>query len=198
MNEQFKVLCNTVEELRQIVEAKERLEEERRRLRTRAEQFYTMVIEKYQEGERQLAERIEQAEHEHQKNKKEIVELTRQQLKAETVGGTFKDAERLERLKAEVATYPLKVEALEQLKSDIVISAADQKQLKEYRTKGCDLGDQIYGLSQKTHTILTAIRDTHILNCMASIDMYIIGRNREFMQEQFKTLQNMRKEEVEE
>ena len=198
MNEKIKALCNAVEELRQIVEVKERLEEERRELRTRAEQFYTLVIEKYQEGERQLAERIEQAEHEHQENKKEIVELTRQQLKAETEGSTFKDAERLERLKAEVATYPLKVEALEQLKSDIVISAANRKQLEEYRTKGRDLGDQIYGLSQKTHTMLTAIRDTHILNCAANIDMYIIGRNREFMPEQFKTLQNMRKEEAEE
>ena len=55
MNEQTKVLYNAVEELRQIVEAKERLEEERRGLRTRAEQFYTLVIEKYQKGERQLA-----------------------------------------------------------------------------------------------------------------------------------------------
>lgn len=198
MNEKFKLLCDAVDELRQIVEVKEKLEEERRDLRNEAEHFYTLVIEKYQEGERQLAERIEQAEHEHQENKKEIVELTRQQLKVETVGGAFKDAERLERLKAEVATYPLKVETLEQLKSDIVISAADRKQLEEYRIKGCDLGDQIYGLSQKTHTMLTAIRDTHILNCAASIDMYIIGRNREFMPEQFKALQNMRKEEAEE
>lgn len=77
MNEKFKSLCDAVDELRQIVEVKEKLEEERRELRNEAEHFYTLVIEKYQEGERQLAERIEQAEHEHQENKKEIVELTR-------------------------------------------------------------------------------------------------------------------------
>ncbi len=196
MNEKFKSLCDAVDELRQIVEVKEKLEEERRDLRNEAEHFYTLVIEKYQEGERQLAERIEQAEHEHQENKKEIVELTRQQLKAETVGGTFENTERLEKLKAEVATYPLKVEALEQLKNDIVISTEERKQLKEYQAKGYSLGCQIYGLSNKIHTILTAIKDIHVLNCAASVDLYIVGRNREFMPEQFEKLQNMRKEAV--
>lgn len=194
MDNHFKTLFALVDEVRQNVTEKESLQKESRKLRSRATELYNSVVERYQQERQQIVDRIEQAEKENERNKAEIVELTRQQIMTETSGGVFWEAERLESLKANVTTYPLKLEALERLKDDICIPAVDWQKIEAFQANGYNLLHQISGISEKLETLLADIKGDAVLNCLATLER--VPSNCEFMAEQFKVLQSMRKEET--
>ena len=147
MNKNFEELFTKVSELQKLQEERERLKGERLELENRARTFFDSVIERYRQEESRIDERTEEAERENEENKAAIVALTRQQLKAEAEKEPFTDVERLGKLKAEVATYPQKVEALGQLKNEVCISTADQEIISAYRADGADLGNRINRVS---------------------------------------------------
>lgn len=196
MDKNFDELFAKVSELQKLQEEREKLKGERLELENRARTFFDSVIERYRQEESRIDERMEEAERENEANKAAVVALTRQQLKAETAGEAFKDAERLGQLKAEVATYPQKVEALGQLKNEVCISSADQEIISGYRTEGADLGNRINRVSGEMQLLFADIQNRLILNCLATFE-YIPGRA-EFLPDQLKTLESMRKEETEE
>lgn len=195
MDKNFDELFTKVSELQKLQEERERLKGERLELENRARAFFNSVIERYRQEERRIDERMEEAEKKNEANKAAVVALTRQQLKAEAAGETFKDAERLGQLKGEVATYPQKVEALGQLKNEVCISLADQEIISAYRADGADLGNRINRVSGEMQLLFSDIQNRLILNCLATFE-HIPGRA-EFLPDQFKTLQSMRKEETE-
>lgn len=196
MNKNFEELFTKVSELQKLQEERERLKGERLELENRARTFFDSVIERYRQEESRIDERMEEAERENEENKAAIVALTRQQLKAEAEKEPFTDVERLGKLKAEVATYPQKVEALGQLENEVCISTADQEIISAYRADGADLGNRIKNISGEMQLLFADIQNRLILNCLATFE-YIPGRA-EFLPDQLKTLQSMRKEETEE
>lgn len=196
MDKNFEELFTKVSELQKLQEEREKLKGERLELENRARAFFNSVVERYRQEESRIDDRMKEAEKENEENKVEVVALTRQQLKAETEKKPFTDAERLGQLKAEVATYPQKVEALRQLKNEVCISAADQERIYGYRAEGADLGSRIYKVSGEMQLLFADIQNRLILNCLATFEC-IPGRA-EFLPDQIKTLQSMRKEEAEE
>ena len=196
MNKNFEELFTKVSELQKLQEERERLKGERLELENRARTFFDSVIERYRQEESRIDERTEEAERENEENKAAIVALTRQQLKAEAEKEPFTDVERMGKVKAEVATYPQKVEALGQLKNEVCISTADQEIISAYRADGADLGNRINRVSGEMQLLFADIQNRLILNCLATFE-YIPGRA-EFLPDQLKTLQSMRKEETEE
>lgn len=196
MDKNFEELFAKVSELQKLQEERDKLKGERMELETRAKKFFDSVVERYRQEESRFDELMKEAEKENEVNKAAVVALTRQQLKAETEKKSFTYAERLGQLKAEVATYPQKVEALEQLKNEVCISSEDQKIIFEYRTEGAVLVNRIKRVSEKMQLLFADIQNRLILNCLATFE-YIPGMA-EFMPDQLKTLQNMRKEGAEE
>lgn len=196
MDKNFEELFTKVSDLQKLQEEREKLKGERLELENRARAFFNSVVERYRQEESRIDDRMKEAEKENEANKAEVVALTRQQLKAETEKEPFTDAERLGQLKAEVATYPQKVEALGQLKNDVCVSVADQEKISKYRAEGADLGNRIGKVSGEMQLLFADIQNRLIMNCLATFE-YIPGRA-EFMPDQIKTLQSMRKEEAEE
>lgn len=196
MDKNFGELFTKVSELQKLQEEREKLKGERLELENRARAFFNSVIERYRQEESRIDERMEEAERENESNKAAVVELTRQQLKAEAAKEPFTDAERLGKLKAEVATYPQKVEALGQLKNEVCISSQDQEIISVYRADGADLGNRIKSISGEMQLLFADIQNRLIMNCLATFE-YIPGRA-EFLPDQLKILQSMRKEETEE
>lgn len=196
MDKNFEELFLNVSELKKLQEEREALKGERLKLENQSKDFFNSVVEKYQQEESRIDERMKEAEKANNVNKAAIVELTRQQLKAEVTGETFADMERLGKLKAEVATYPQKLEAFEQLKNEVCVSLADQEIIYGYRAEGADIGSRISKISSKMLPLLADIHHRIALNCLATFE-HIPGMD-EFLPEQFKILQSMRKEEFEE
>lgn len=196
MNEHFKNLFALVEEVRQNLEEMERLQEVSRTVAGEARKFYNSVIEKYRQEEKRIIDRMEQAEKENKDNKAEIVELTRQQLKAEATGGTFPGIPRLEKLKSEVATYPLKLEAMEKLKADVYITAADQRKIQEYRAAWFEAWQDLNRIESKMMALLGTIKGDGTLFCLASLEH--TPAESHFMDEAIEKLQQFRREDIEE
>lgn len=196
MDNYFNILFALVDEVRQNVTEKERLQEESWKLRSRATELYNSVVEQYRQEKQRITDRMEQAEKENERNKAEIVELTKRQIETETKGCVFREVERLEKLKADVATYSLKLEALERLKADVCIPAADWQQLEIFWTQGNNLLHHIDSISEKLEMLLANIKGDAVLDCLATLER--IPGSCEFMPGQFKALQSMKKEEAEE
>ena len=106
MVKNFGELFTKVSELQKLQEEREKLKGERLELENRARAFFDSVIERYQQEESRIDERMEEAERENEANKAAIVALTRQQLKAEAAKEPFTDAECLGNLKAVVFSLP--------------------------------------------------------------------------------------------
>ena len=87
------------------------------------------------------------------------------------------------------------VEAFGQLKNEVCISSQDQEIISAYRADGADLGNRIKNISGEMQLLFADIQNRLILNCLATFE-YIPGRA-EFLPDQLKTLQSMRKEETE-
>lgn len=196
MDKNFDELFTKVSELQELQKEREKLKGERLKLENRAKAFFNSVIERYRQEESRIDERMEEAERENEANKAAVVALARQQLKAEATKEPFTDAERLGKLKVEVTTYPQKVEALGQLKNEVCISSADQEIIYGYRAEGTNLGNRINRVSGEMQLLFADIQNRLILNCLATFE-YIPGMV-EFLPDQLKTLQGMRKEETEE
>jgi|GEM_PF-6402015 hypothetical protein len=198
MNKQFQTLFETVDTLKISLEERNRLIEEQNQLASTAREFMNSVFNKYKAAEKEIEELTEQAEHENEENKAAITEMTLQQLKARNGGEVFLENTKLDHLKADVSTYPLKLEAMEKLKNEIHISASDQKQISNYRAEGLKLGGMIFREGEKLQNILVSLRDGDILNCFASLDPYFETlHSREFLDGFYEEYKNMRKEEYE-
>lgn len=195
MDNNFKQLFEKVEEIKNILEERDKLKEKRGELLTDAQTLYNSVVESYQENEKQIIDRMKQEEIRNQNNKNEIVVLTRQQLKAESSGSDFLESDRLKELKEEVATYPMKMEALESLRNEIVISADDNKKMSCYESEWMKLSQEIDRLCYKIQDVLLNIRDVSIFGCLTSME-FIPGRNG-FMKEKLEMWKTMRMEEME-
>lgn len=195
MDKNFKQLLEQIEEIKEILGKIEKLKEERSELLNDAQTLFNSVVGSYQENEKQIIDRMKQEEIQNQNNKNEIVVLTRQQLKAESSGSDFIDSDRLKKLKEEVAVYPMKMEALESLINEIVISAADNEKMSCYEYDWIQLSREIDRLNYKVQDVLVKIRDVSIFGCLASME-FIPGRN-EFMREKLEMWKMMRMEETE-
>ena len=196
MNNEFQKLFEMVDTLKSSLEERDRLIIEKGQLASTAKVFMHSVFDKYRAAEKEIAELIEQAEHENEENKTAIIELTRKQLKARSGGEEFQESIKLDQLKADVSTYFLKLEAMEKLKNEICISVADQKQIDNYIRDGLRLGGMVYKESDKVQNLLSSLRGEAILNCQASIDLYIESRrSKEFLSDSYDEYKNMRKDE---
>lgn len=194
MRKEFKALFKTMEEIKTKIAELEQEEQERAELRQKTKTELHAIVKKYYEAEQKLNESIEQSEKENQKNREEIKELMRKQMQAENTGEHSGETERLQRLKTEVTTYPLKVEAMEQLRKDIVISAADQQRVGELRERERAAGARVRTIKETITMLLGQLKGDDCFNCLASFE-YVPGRDN-FMVEEFKKFENMRKEEI--
>ena len=191
MENEFISLFKAVGELQQLVEEREKLKEQKCVLSTQARQYRDEVVKTYKEAEYEIGNLIEQAEAEHREHKKEIIELTRQQYKE---GANFKDAERLQQLKSDVATHELKVEALHQLKCDVVISAKDQEKISNYRLSGEMVGRAVTDNAYKIIEKLLEIKNLSSTNCPALFDFHILKIGQNVFFDIFADTDKMRKE----
>lgn len=199
MNRNFEELKSKVEELLQMEECREQLEKERAELRVEAKEFFASVKGKYQEEEEKVLQLMKEAEEEHKNNERKLFALTREKFKAEMQGTGFEDSRKLGELTAINAAYPVKLEALEQLKKEVAVPATDQLKINEYKHKGYLLGEQICGLGKSIHTVLDEILNKNALNCRVSIDTYITERQiSHYIGDVFASLENMQKEDLDE
>ena len=193
MNNNFIRFLDAAEEVRQMQENRETLTEEIKALYTAAMEHYNKIAETYREDKQRFIDRMEKAKEENRSNEQKIVELTKKQIQAETVGGAFDELDELARLKGEVAAYPQTVEALNSLIDGVVVPAADVEAFEEYRREWQELSNNKKGLEDKIQIKLLEIQKNLIPFCMATFE--IIPAMLEFMpQEVAKEWETMRKE----
>lgn len=196
MEKCFDELIEKVLRVRELEEEREKMKSDREELLKRTSDAFSVIFEKYRNEEQQLDMMIKDAESENRENKAEIVRLTKESIKASAEGAEFIDIDKLNKLKADVATHPQKVEALEQLKCGVCVPSKDVDMLEEYHRQGRTIGNSILRIGNEIQEILVDVRDRISLNCFASFE-HIPGRE-EFAPEIFTKLRNMRKEETEE
>ena len=193
MNNNFIRFLDAAEEVRQMQENRETLAEEIKALYTAAMEHYNKIAETYREDKQRFIDRMEKAKEENRSNEQKIVELTKKQIQAETVGGAFDELDELARLKGEVAAYPQTVEALNSLIDGVVVPAADVEAFEEYRREWQELSNNKKGLEDKIQIKLLEIQKNLMPFCMATFE--IIPAMLEFMpQEVAKEWETMRKE----
>lgn len=193
MNNNFIRFLDAAEEVRQMQENRETLAEEIKALYTAAMEHYNKIAETYREDKQRFIDRMEKAKEENRSNEQKIVELTKKQIQAETVGGAFDELDELARLKGEVAAYPQTVEALNSLIDGVVVPAADVEAFEEYRREWQELSNNKKGLEDKIQIKMLEIQKNLIPFCMATFE--IIPAMLEFMpQEVAKEWETMRKE----
>lgn len=197
MNNNFIRFLDAAEEVRQMQENRETLAEEIKALYTAAMEHYNKIAETYREDKQRFIDRMEKAKEENRSNEQKIVELTKKQIQAETVGGAFNELDELARLKGEVAAYPQMVEALNSLIDGVVVPAADVEAFEEYRREWQELSNNKKGLEDKIQIKMLEIQKNLIPFCMATFE--IIPAMLEFMpQEVAKEWETMRKESSDE
>lgn len=193
MNNNFIRFLDAAEEVRQMQENRETLAGEIKSVYSAAMEHYNKIAETYRESKQRFIDRMEKAEEENRSNEQKIVELTKKQIQAETVGGAFDELDELARLKGEVAAYPQTVEALNSLIDGVVVPAADVEAFEEYRREWQELSNNKKGLGDKMQIKLLEIQKNLIPFCMATFE--IIPAMLEFMpQEVAKEWEAMRKE----
>lgn len=193
MNNNFIRFLDAAEEVRQMQENRETLAEEIKALYTAAMEHYNKIAETYREDKQRFIDRMEKAKEENRSNEQKIVELTKKQIQAATVGGAFDELDELARLKGEVAAYPQTVEALNCLIDGVVVPAADVEAFEEYRREWQELSNNKKGLEDKIQIKMLEIQKNLIPFCMATFE--IIPAMLEFMpQEVAKEWGTMRKE----
>ena len=193
MNNNFIRFLDAAEEVRQMQENRETLAGEIKGVYSAAMEHYNKIAETYRESKQRFIDRMEKAEEENRSNERKIVELTKKQIQAETVGGAFDGFDELARLKGEVAAYPQTVEALNSLIDGVVVPAADVEAFEEYRREWQELSNNKKGLEDKIQIKLLEIQKNFIPFCMATFE--IIPAMLEFMpQEVAEEWETMRKE----
>lgn len=193
MDNNFIRFLDAVEEVRQMQEKRETLAGEIKGVYSAAMEHYNKIAETYRESKQHFIDRMEKAKEENRSNEQKIIELTKKQIQAETVGGAFDELDELARLKGEVAAYPQTVEALNSLIDGVVVPAADVEAFEEYRREWQELSNNKKGLGDKIQIKLLEIQKNLIPFCMATFE--IIPAMLEFMpQEVAKEWEAMRKE----
>lgn len=191
MDNSFIALFAGVARLKELVEQRDELQEQKNELSFDARQFKEKVIKAYKEKEDYITGLIDQAEAENENHKKEIVELTKRQVKE---GAAFKDAARLKQLKSDVSTHELNLEALQQLRNEVVISAEDQKIISDYRTLGTAACKAITSNAYNIIEKLLEIKNLSGVNCPALFDFHIMKVREEVFYDIFAETDKMRKE----
>ena len=172
----FLRLSDAVETIRQKQEERERIGQEMAGIVAKATSHYCTISEAYRNEERRIDERMEHAEAENADSKGRIVELTRQQIQAETAGEPFTMRGELDRLKAEV-----------------VIAAADMARLEEYRREWQRLTVERASIENEMQQALIELRDGNIPYCLATFE--VIPGRRVFLPDNIeKDIETMRKE----
>lgn len=192
MKKEFEALFKTIEELKTKISELEQEEQNRAELRQQTKTEFYAIVKKYYDAEEKINERMRKAEEENIKNREEIKILMRKQIEAEETGREFEGAERLEKLKAEVAAYSLKIETIEQLRKEVVVSVAEQEKISELRSEESRSGGRVRSLRDAVSLILGKLRDENCLQCLASFE-YVPGRE-QFMYDEFKEFAEMRME----
>lgn len=190
----FLDLFAAVERLRALWEEMKDLRQQRQDLEKQGRAFCGEVIERYRAEEKTLEERQKAAEEENEANRAAVVELTKAQILAETSGADFKETERLDKLKTAVATFPLKLEALDQLRQEVKITKEEQERLSELYGEGYKIGMGIYGKANKIRELVDDLRNRYLLECVGDYDLTLIKRRAGFLPDMYETLNNMRKE----
>lgn len=193
MDNNFIRFLDAAEEVRQMQENRETLAEEIKALYTAAMEHYNKIAETYREDKQRFIDRMEKAKEENQSNEQKIVELTKKQVQAETVGSAFDESDELAHLKEEITAYPHTVKALKSLIDGVMVPAADVEAFEEYRREWQELSNNKKGLEDKIQIKLLEIQKNLIPFCMATFE--IIPAMLEFMpQEVAKEWETMRKE----
>lgn len=194
--EEFKALYNKVEEIKQLVTDKEKLEAERHELGTRTKQLADSAINKYQEAETEADNKIIEARKQHEEHKAELRKLTKAKAETEAKGEAFHDGERMKELKGEIASHEITVEVLEDMKQEIVLDSADLQQLNQYQAEAREIINHIAYIENKILEALTELRGAEVMRCLATLEQ-VPGR-KNFLPGVFKTIETMRKGEAEE
>lgn len=171
MDSNFITLFDSVERIRQKQEERERIRKDIAGIKQNAAACYSHIAEEYRGKENKYDEQISKADTENQENKRRITELIRQQIQAETAGEPFEMAAELDRLKAEVATYPQKVEALQSLKDEVYIPAADVEKIEGFLREWQELKNSIRPVEDAIQNELISIREKAIPYCMATFEI---------------------------
>lgn len=192
MNEHFIKIFETSEELKQVIEQREKLCEERKQIIQETRLLFNKVIAKYQEERKKIDDLQAKAEKENQEKQKTIIVLTKQLI----TSGENKSVttQELEKLKGDVATYPLQIEAYEQLKKEICVPCDDIDKLNLYKEKGREIGQQIYN---KTATICRLLAELKSISdsCVTIFDMTLEYRGINILPDLFQKLDDMQKED---
>ncbi len=194
MDKAFNKFFLQVDEVKRNLEEKENLVENQKKIRNSALELFASIVSSYEERESQIIERMELEEKQNQDNRSEIVVLTRQQLKADLSGSTFVELDRLNKLKEDVSTHQLRIEALESLKNEVVVSSDDHQKMLGFRLEWSELNRAIHVIDNKLIELITEIRNSTSLDCLSSVE-YIPGRN-EFLKNEFEKISRMRTEEI--
>ena len=193
MREQYKKLFEAVEELKTKVEELENLEGESERMSREASEVIREVNAKYNKSVSEIQAIIEAAEKENESNKKEVKELTRQQLVS---GEAFRGSDRLALLKSEIATHPLKIEAMQQLLSEICISQEEAAELDRLKAQEHKMNADRRQHEKAILDLLANIRGDITTSCLACYDEYLMESRSRFIDDKYRETERMRREET--
>lgn len=195
MEKEFIALIEEVEMMKAKLTERDTLQEQRQELGRQAREFRDKVIEKYNAEEARIDALAAKAEEENRMQKEEITLLIKKQVKE---GSAFKEGERLEKLKASVYSFELNMEAIRQLKKEVVISEEEQRQAEEYIAESRKIIAELRRCSGEITDSLAKISHGSGMTCPAFFDMHVLNMQANGMQEFFAVFNTMRKEGAEE
>lgn len=194
MREQYKKLFETVEELKRKVEELEDLEGESTRISLEALEVIQEVKAKYNKSVSDIQATVEEAEQENERNKKEVKELTRQQLVS---AEAFRGSDRLALLRSEIATHPLKIEAMQQLLCEICISQEEAAELDRFKAQEHQINTDRRKHEKAILDLLANIRGDITTSCLACYDEYLMESRSRFIDDKYREIERMRREGAE-
>ena len=171
MDNNFTMLFGSVDELREKQEKRENIKAAVADARRKADDLVSDILQKYREEESRIDEQTAQAEAKNERHKADIVRLEKERIKAGAGGGVFAHKEELAEAKAEVATYPQTLEALQELKKEIFVPLAEVERLEEIRREWGRLTREQSTIESEMQEILIKIKNTDVLNCLATFEV---------------------------
>ena len=171
MDNNFTMLFGSVDELREKQEKRENIKAAVADARRKADDLVSDILQKYREEEGRIDEQTAQAEAKNERHKADIVRLEKERIKAGAGGGVFAHKEELAEAKAEVATYPQTLEALQELKKEIFVPLAEVERLEEIRREWGRLTREQSTIESEMQEILIKIKNTDVLNCLATFEV---------------------------
>lgn len=194
MYKEFLTLFQIADDLKTLVEERDRLLKKKSDLKIQARIFHDGVVKTYSEEERRIDDQLEKMAIEHQENELEVIEF----MKKKTKFGLGSDEEkRLTELRISVANYDLDRKAMQDMKTDIVISASDIRKRDYYSSQGHLLGIDIQNNERAILNRLADIKGSIDEKLYIKFDPYITNREINSVGEMFADFDNMRKEKTE-